>query len=349
MAYTTINKGSDYFNTKLYTGNDTTNAITGVNFQPDLVWIKGRDSAYNHQLVDIIRGVNKPLRSNLSVAEATLSDSFNSFDSDGFTLGGDAETDNFNNSGQNYVAWNWLGGGTGVSNTDGSITSTVSANTTSGFSIVSWTGNGSNSTIGHGLSTAPKMIILKNRSQDSNWIVYNQNLSSYLWRLNLDSTSAETSTSGSEYWTAYPTSSVFSVGTNFRINGSSDNIIAYCFAEKKGFSKFSSYTGNGNADGTFAYLGFKPAFVLIKNISDNDDGWIMVDNKRSVYNPTYNYLTAQASTAEAGTDFPIDFCSNGFKIRSSDISYNQNSYTYIYMAFAEHPLVSSTGVPCTAR
>jgi hypothetical protein len=151
-----INKSSEYFNTKLYTGNDTTNAITGVNFQPDWVWIKGRNSAYYHQLVDVIRGVNKPIRSNLTAAEATLSDSFNSFDSDGFTLGGDGDTDNFNNSGQNYVAWNWLANGSGVSNTDGSITSTVSANTTSGFSIVKWTGTGSNATVGHGLGVAPK-------------------------------------------------------------------------------------------------------------------------------------------------------------------------------------------------
>jgi len=349
MAYTTINKGSDYFNTKLYTGNDTTNAITGVNFQPDLVWIKGRDSAYNHQLVDIIRGVNKPLRSNLSVAEATLSDSFNSFDSDGFTLGGDAETDNFNNSGQNYVAWNWLGGGTGVSNTDGSITSTVSANTTSGFSIVSWTGNGSNSTIGHGLSTAPKMIILKNRSQDSNWIVYNQNLSSYLWRLNLDSTSAETSTSGSEYWTAYPTSSVFSVGTNFRINGSSDNIIAYCFAEKKGFSKFGSHVGNGSTNGTFIYTGFKPAFFLLKPSSGTGQ-WFIWDSIRSPINQVQKYLSPEANFAEGDSSgAAVDFVSNGVKIRNSDGGINQNGITYITMAFAEHPLVSSTGTPVTAR
>jgi hypothetical protein len=339
-----INKPSEYFNTKLYTGNDTTNAITGVNFQPDLVWIKGRDSAYNHQLVDVIRGVNKPIRSNLTAAEATLSDSFNSFDSDGFTLGGDSETDNFNNSGQNYVAWNWLGGGTGVSNTDGDIISTVSANTTSGFSIVTYTGNSTaGATIGHGLGVAPSMVIFKKLNGTSAWSVYHKSLGNGYF-INLQDTGAST-LSPTFLNNTSPSSSVITLGDADNGNTSGATYVAYCFSEKKGFSKFGSYTGNGNADGPFIYTGMKPAMVIYKR-SDGVEGWMIQDNRRPGYNPMGGNLFPNNTNAES-TDARFDFLSNGFKARSGN--QNTNASTHIYMAFAEEPLVGTNNIPATAR
>jgi hypothetical protein len=339
-----INKPSEYFNTKLYTGNDTTNAITGVGHQPDLVWIKGRDSAYNHQLVDVIRGVNKPIRSNLTAAEATLSDSFNSFDSDGFTLGGDGDTDNFNNSGQNYVAWNWLANGSGASNTDGSITSTVSANTTSGFSIVKWTGTGSNATVGHGLGKEVKFFITKRTdSSGDNWYAYHSSLGGTKY-LHPNNTSAA-GTAISPFNNTNPTSTTISAGTD--LSGSSSTHIAYCFSEVKGFSKFGSYTGNGNADGTFVYTGFAPAFVMIK-MTSGSDSWFMYDNKRSPFNVRGKYLVADGSGTDSNAN-AFDFVSNGFKIRTTASSFNGSGSSYIYMAFAENPLVGTNGVPATAR
>jgi hypothetical protein len=333
-----INKSSEYFNTKLYTGNDTTNAITGVNFQPDLVWIKGRDSAYYHQLVDVIRGVNKPIRSNLTAAEATLSDSFNSFDSDGFTLGGDGDTDNFNNSGQNYVAWNWLANGSGASNTDGSITSTVSANTTSGFSIVKWTGTGSNATVGHGLGKEVKFFITKRTdSSGDNWYAYHSSLGGTKY-LHPNNTSAA-GTAISPFNNTNPTSTTISAGTD--LSGSSSTHIAYCFSEVKGFSKFGSYTGNGNADGTFVYTGFAPAFVMIK-MTSGSDSWFMYDNKRSPFNVRGKYLVADGSGTDSNAN-AFDFVSNGFKIRTTASSFNGSGSSYIYMAFAENPLVGTNG------
>jgi hypothetical protein len=344
MAYTTINKSSEYFNTKLYTGNDTTNAITGVGHQPDLVWIKGRDSAYNHQLVDVIRGVNKPIRSNLTAAEATLSDSFNSFDSDGFTLGGDGDTDNFNNSGQNYVAWNWLANGSGASNTDGSITSTVSANTTSGFSIVKWTGTGSNATVGHGLGKEVKFFITKRTdSSGDNWYAYHSSLGGTKY-LHPNNTSAA-GTAISPFNNTNPTSTTISAGTD--LSGSSSTHIAYCFSEVKGFSKFGSYTGNGNADGTFVYTGFAPAFVMIK-MTSGSDSWFMYDNKRSPFNVRGKYLVADGSGTDSNAN-AFDFVSNGFKIRTTASSFNGSGSSYIYMAFAENPLVGTNNIPATAR
>ena len=346
MAYTTINKSSEYFNTVLYTGNGSTNAITGVNFQPDLVWIKGRDSAYYHQLVDVIRGVNKPIRSNLSAAEATLSDSFNSFDSDGFTLGGDGDTDNFNNSGQNYVAWNWLANGSGASNTDGSITSTVSANTTSGFSVVSYTGTGSNASIGHGLGTIPHFLIFKKTNEAGfSWFCYHRSLGAGKFIL-LDTTGAEQS-STSIWQNTTPTSSLITLGGDGGVNGSGGTYICYAFAEKKGYSKFGSYTGNGNADGTFVYTGFAPAFVMIK-MTSGSDSWFMYDNKRSPFNVRGKYLVADGSGTDSNAN-AFDFVSNGFKIRTTASSFNGSGSSYIYMAFAENPLVGTNGVPATAR
>ena len=344
MAYTTIKKPSDYFNTKLYTGNSTTLSVTGVGFQPDWTWIKDRTSAGDdHALYDVVRGATKRIRSNQTDAENTQSTGLTSFDSDGFTVGTNGAS---NGNGDTFVSWNWLASNTTASNTDGSITSTVSANTTSGFSIVSYTGTGSSgATIGHGLGVAPKMIIAKNRSIASNWLVYNYSMSANGdYALFLDSTSAKDNTQ--DYWgDTTPTSSVFTVGSRQEANGSGNNIIAYCFAEVKGFSKFGSYTGTSNFDGPFIYLGFKPAFVLIKR-TDSNNWWHIFDNKRDEFNLTDKVLYPNASNAEA-TIVLGDIVSNGFKLRQADADVNGSGASYIYMAFAEEPLVGDN--PATAR
>ena len=340
MAYTTIKKPSDYFNTKLYTGNGSTNAITGVGFQPDFTWNKGRNDAWNHSLVDAVRGVTKVLRTNTTEAEEVRATNLTSFDTDGFTLGSDALV---NTNGDTLVSWNWLANGTGVANTDGSISSTVSANTTSGFSIVTYSGNGSaGATIGHGLGSVPKMIIVKDRDNASAWWVYHASLGATK-RLRLDGTDAENT--NSTLWNdTEPTSSVFSVGTYDQVNGSGINYIAYCFADVQGFSKFGSYTGNGSTDGTFVYTGFKPAFLMVKNAAATGS-WILTDTTRSTFNITSHMLQANASAAET-TDAYFDILSNGFKVRSTS-SYVGHAVNYIYMAFAEEPLVGDN--PATAR
>jgi hypothetical protein len=341
MAYTTIDKPDDYFNTILYTGTGATNAITGVGFQPDWVWIKDRGSN-SHRLTDSVRGVTKILYSDLDFAEVIDADTIQSFDADGFTLGGDADT---NGSGQNFVSWNWLAANGTVSNTAGSITSTVSANTTSGFSIVSYTGTGANADVGHGLGSAPKMIIFKNRNTVTDWDVYIEPVGAGK-RLYLNSTVGEQVATNYMNNTA-PTSTLFSVGVADNTNKSGSPQIAYCFADVKGFSKFGSYTGNGSTDGPFVYTGFKPAFVIAKNATTGATSWEMADNKRALFNVNNKTLKADTSGAEQTYNF-IDFLSNGFKLRYSSDS-NTSGNTIIYMAFAENPFVTSTGIPTTAR
>jgi hypothetical protein len=347
MSYTNgLDKPTDYFNIVLYTGNATARSITGVGFQPDWLWIKKRSESGNHRLVDSIRGATKELLSDATDAEATTSGQVTSFDSDGFSLGTSNST---NKNTITFVAWNWLAGGSASSNTDGSITSTVSANTTAGFSIVSYTGNATTgATIGHGLSATPKMIIVKNRtdSSSSDWVVYNENLgNTKAVYLNLTDGSG---TVGAWNSTS-PTSSVFTVNNANALNGSGDSLIAYCFAEKKGYSKFGSYTGNGNADGTFVYLGFKPAWIMIKKTSSSTGrGWYIWDNKRIGYNVKNYNLEANATDAEDTTE-RIDLLSNGFKWRSSNLIVNESGINYIFMAFAESPFVNSNGIPNNAR
>ena len=348
MAYTTINKPSLYFNTVLYAGNNgASQSITGAGFKPDWVWIKNRTDARNHVLTDIVRGVTKTLFSQSTSAEVTNpTDGYlSSFDSDGFSVSqGSVNNENVCAT-DNYVSWNWLASNTsGSSNTAGSITSTVAANTTSGFSIVSYTGTGANATVGHGLGVAPKMIITKSRGTTNNWGTYHHSLGN-TDALFLNLTDAKDTSS--TYWNnTSPTSSVFSVGSAAGTNPSA-TMIAYCFAEVKGYSKFGSYTGNGNADGTFVYTGFKPSFVLWKR-TDFANGWFIFDNKRNSFNPEDKYLLPYASDAE-GTLTAVDFLSNGFKLKSSTAAFNASGGTFIYMAFAENPFVSSTLVPTTAR
>jgi len=345
MAYTDIDKPSDYFNTKLYSGNGSTQNITGLNFQPDLVWIKERTSTSDNMLFDAVRGATNRLESNTADIEASSSTQLNAFNSDGWTTGSSAGT---NESGQTYASWNWLAGNGTASNTDGSITSTVSANTTSGFSIVSWTGNGTYpSTVGHGLGVAPKMIIIKPRNLAYSWLVYNENIGNNNL-LYLEGTNASSGTSA--FNNTSPTSSVFTVN-DVQGNQSSGTYIAYCFAEKKGFSKFGSYVGNNNNDGTFVYTGFKPAFVMVKRSDSNlVANWSMFDNKRSSYNIERSQLEANTSDAQqTDASADIDLLSNGFKLRSTADENNDGGGTYIYMAFAENPFVTSTGIPTTAR
>jgi hypothetical protein len=343
MAYTTIKKPSDYFNTKLYTGNASYgHSITGVGFQPDLVWIKRRDGASaDHELYDAVRGTDKRIRSNLTNVEATGVNLLHSFDSDGFTL----DDHGYINSANNFASWNWLANGAGSANTDGSISSTVSANTTSGFSIVSYTGTGANATVGHGLGVAPKMVIIKNRDSATNWLVYHASLGNAN-SLVLNTTGA--SFSSGDWQNTTPSSSSIYLSGGDAINKSSSNQIAYCFAEKQGYSKFGSYTGNGNADGTFVYTGFKPSWILVKSSSAGSTGWNILDNKRDPENVMDTILQPNNSNADANdANKYCDFLSNGFKWRASGGETNGSGTTYIYMAFAEQPLVGDN--PATAR
>ena len=347
MAYTTINKGSDYFNTVTYTGNGGTQSVTGVGFQPDWCWIKSRSNpgVYGHETYDVIRGVRNNLSTNSADAEFTIpTTGFESFDSDGFTV---QLSDNYarglNENNQLIVSWNWLAGGTASSNTDGTITSQVSANTTSGFSVVSYTGTGATATVGHGLGVAPKFIIYKQRNTARNWYVFTDVIDGSYDNLYLNLTDAKTDRS-----ITLPTSSVFSLSSSNEHNESSGTYIAYCFAEKKGFSKFGSYTGNGNADGTFVFTGMRPSFVLAKR-TNSASGWVLFDTAREPFNLADTSIRADDSGAENESNGALDILSNGFKWRTTDTGVNGSGDTYIYMAFAENPFVSSTGTPVTAR
>ena len=476
MAYTTINKSTVHFNTKLYTGTGSSQSITGVEFQPDWIWHKYRGGSGGHNLFDSVRGATKRLRSNTTGTEATGADTLTSFDSDGFSLGADTTGDGVNLSGYNNVSWNWKAGGTapsktykvvvvsdsgnkfrfrnsadtatfgssavtldlqeggtytfdgsdstnsshpfvlgtssgvdgsystgvtykldgvtktysqytsgyssatsrqliitvaasaptlyyncsvhsgmggqintnstfGSSNFDGSIQTLVSENTTAGFSIVKYTGTGSNATIGHGLGAVPKWIITKRYDAASeNWGVYHASLGNTKYMF-LNKTNAENTSSG--YWNnTTPTSSVFSIGTNDVVNTSSGVYIAYCFAEKNGYSKFGSYTGNGNGNGPFIYTGFKPAFLIVKKNATED--WLMFDNKRDTDNVVKEYLLPNTSgAANTGTEW-FDFLSNGFKARVNSGGNNTSDGTYIYMAFGQ-TMVGSNNVTATAR
>jgi len=349
MAYTPVDKSDDYFNTKLYTGNgyptSGTQSITGVGFQPDLIWIKDRDTSGNsHIWTDSVRGNTKNIFSNLTNAESTKTDRVTSFDSDGFSLGADA-SQGVNDNGSSQVSWNWLAANGTASNTDGSITSTVSANTTSGFSIVSFTGTGSAATVGHGLGKEVDWIIIKNRNDSVLWSGYHRSVGATKY-ISINSSGAAATSSG--MWNnTDPTSSVFSVGASNNTNDSGDGMIAYCFASIKGFSKFNKYTGNGSTNGPFVYTGFKPAWLMVKR-TDSTNNWLMMDNKRNSANPMGEELKADESSA-GNTATRWDFLSNGFKLRNGGAAVNGSGASYIYMAFAENPFVTSTGIPACAR
>ena len=463
MPYTTIDDPTIYFNTKLYTGNGSNgHAITGVGFQPDWVWIKGRSVAENHNVYDSVRGAGERLIPNGTNSETTKTDTHKSFDSDGFTLDLGAEV---NDNAQTFVSWNWLAGGTapsqtytvkvvsdsgnkyrfddfgtsavtldlqeggtytfdqsdssnsghplrfsttsdgthgggsefttnvtttgtpgsagaktvitvasgtatlyyyctqhsgmggqantnstfGSSNFSGGVQSIVSANTTSGFSIVKFTSSSSSGamTVGHGLGATPQVVIVKDIGASGNWQVYFEGIGTANQQyLKLNATDALVNYSN--LWGAGMTSSLIGIGVAVAVDASESDI-AYCFAEKKGYSKFGTYTGNGNADGTFIYTGFKPAFFLVKNITNAGYDWELRDNKRDSYNPVGYRLEGNTSDAESSYYAEYDFVSNGIKIRQNGNNYNTSGASYIYMAFAENPFVNSNGVPNNAR
>ncbi len=319
------------FNTVLYRGTGTEQSITGMGFQPDLVWIKLRNSVDSHALFDPIRGVTQRLEANNTSAEANNASILYSFDSDGFTVGTSGQS---NGSGNSYVAWGWKAGDSNVSNTDGSITSTVRANDTYGFSIVSWTGTGANATVGHGLSSAPDFMIFKSRSTTTDWTVYHKDIGA-TGGAYLDLTGAAFVYSPTFNDTA-PTTSVFSVGSSSQTNPSSQTMITYCWAEKTGYSKFGSYSGDNSTDGSNEItVGFKPAFVIIKNTGAGEN-WNIYDNTRFTDGDGYieGNLFASSSSAEV-TTAPIEFTDTGFAPRASGGGVNASGSTYIYAAFAD--------------
>ena len=351
MAYTTIDDSSLYFRVKTYSGSSSDgNAVTWdethANMQPDWLWLKNRTDAQEHWLADVVRGTGKFLESNSDNAESSDGASgLASFDTNGFTLNNSARTNR-----NTMVGWGWKAGGTASSNTDGSITSSVSANTTAGFSIVSFTGTGSNATVGHGLGTAPSMVIIKRRDSANDWRTGSDALTNWTKHINLNTTAAESDLAVAFNSTA-PTSSVFSVGTSPSTNASSGTFIAYCFTSTKGYSKIGSYTGNGNADGTFIYLGFRPAWIMFKR-TDSSVDWTIYDNKRLGYNENNYKLRPNLSNAEYSTSgyFEADILSNGFKIRYTGTEVNGVSgQTYIYCAWAEAPAFNLFGAQSNAR
>ena len=335
MAFTAIDDPEAYFQVKTYTGDGSTPSITldgDTDMQPDLVWIKNRDAADSHCVFDAVRGVTEVLHADTSALEATDADTLTSFDSDGFALGADVKV---NTNAEAYVAWCWK------------------ESATAGFDIVLYTGNGSNRTIAHGLSAKPDMIIAKSRSNVLNWKVGHEGFAGagagWTNYINMDETNAMGTASITWQDTA-PTSSVWSLGDS-NLNTDTYTYVAYLFAPKQGFSKFGRYTANGSTDGPFIYTGFKPAFVMVKNM-DSGSEWEIYDNKRIGYNSANYHLNPSDNTAEATLSDRVDLLSNGFKIRaynSAPLNNTGGGDDYIYMAFAEAPFVNSNGVPCNAR
>ena len=336
-AYTTIDDPSLYFTLKLYTSTYSSGSGTGAtinvtldatdDFAVDLVWIKCRSVGDNHLIADRVRGANKNLHSNTNDTETTNTDEVTAFGDDGFTVGNN-DTVNRDGASSPYVSWCWK------------------ESATSGFDIITWSGNDSNRTIAHSLSTAPKMIFCKRRDSADTWWTYNETVGAG-GQLYLNGNAASGSDGGVLWNTTAPTSSVFSLGTNTGVNGSSGTYVAYAFADVQGFSKVGSFTGNGNTDGTFVFLGFRPAWIMIKR-TDGANSWVIYDNKREGYNVDNDPLQANGGNAE-GTSDDIDFLSNGFKMRTSGAGENGSGSSYIYMAFAHSPFVNSNGVPCNAR
>ena len=348
MAYTTINKSTDYFNTKLYTGTGSSQAITGVGFQPDLLWLKPRSTTGYHRLFDAIRGAGYQLYSNTTSASGLDTNQMSAFNSDGFTLGNETGS---NANGTTFVAWNWKAG-TSISGSTVGLgtlkTYTGSVNTTAGFSVIKYTGNGTaGHQFPHGLGVAPKMVIVKRLNTSAQWNVYHASTGS-TGATYLNDTGGFNTVQG--FWNnAAPNSTSMPLGTDAAGNGNGDTYIAYCFRDVVGYSKFGSYTGNGSTDGTFVYTGFKPAWVLTK-ASSRTGRWRVWDNKRSTFNVADKRLDPSSSDAEnTGSTEAIDMISNGFKIRTSEGQFNGSGETNIYMAFASAPLVGTNNVPCTAR
>ena len=368
MAYTTVDNPELFFQTKLFTGTGSgTQAVTldgSENMQPDFVWTKDREANSSHDLYDSVRGVGKRIRSDYNSGQATNSDMLSAFNTNGFTVG---TQDGVQYSTNDGVAWCWRMG-TSFSNdasatSVGTIDSSGTISTTAGQSIIKFSGTGSQGTVAHGLGAVPNVIFFKRLDANGAWASYHKSLGATKY-MRLDSTSAEI-TASDEFNDTVPTSTVFTVDTDGGVNASgTDNMITYCFSEVKGYSKFGTYIGNGSVsdsssavDGTFVYTGFKPAWIMWKNSSNSGAHWIMVDNKRSPFNKTTAgqsngepHLGANRSNAEENSEAHVDLLSNGFKFRSSsNNNFNYTGQTYIYLAFAESPLVNSNGIPNNAR
>ena len=353
MAYTNIDDPSAFFQVALYTGSSPTLTVTNdgnSDLKPDLVWTKCRSGASHHTNVDSSRGVTpqgKQIYPNLAYQEETVS-GVSGFLTDGFTLGSNGTA---NTTGATYVAWQWKANGgttTAFSESGNNPGGTYQANTTAGFSIVTYTGTGAAGTVTHGLGVAPNMIILRNRDVADPWAVYYGDATDYL----VLNTTAATVDSAAWWNDTAPSSTVFTVNTDHSVNADAEAYVAYCFAEKQGYSKFGGYTGNGSADGPFVYTGFKPAWVMTKR-TDTTSGWFIQDIKRGIRNSSSGTaLEANTTLAESGigpTNYDIDFLSNGFKLRQGNAYLNASGGSYIYMAFAENPFTTSTGIPATAR
>ena len=333
MAYTTIDDPEAYFQVKKYAGDSTNHAITfdgDTDMQPDAVWIKETDDTINHYLYDSVRGVAGRLQVNINnAASATDSTWFQSFDSDGFSIGSE---DNINDTGDNYVAWCWK------------------ESATAGFDILTFEGNATDDTdISHNLSAVPHFMIVRNFDAAKEWVVYHHKNTSApeTDQLVLD-TNAATADSDDKWSDEVPTSSVFTVGDSSQLNASGETSIAYLWSEKQGFSKFGTYTGNGAADGTFVFCGFRPSYVLGKRTSATEN-WFVFDTKRNPFNPSRKYLYPDGNNAESNSGDRVDILSNGFKFTTTSAQINGSGSTYIYVAFAEAPFANSKGVPCNAR
>ena len=342
MAYTTINKHTDFFNTVTYTGNGGTNAITGVGHQPDFTWLKRRDGSGNHNLYDAVRGVTKYLESSASSPEQTQSAGLTAFGTDGFTLGDNA---NMNGNSDTFVSWNWKAGTTsGLSG--GTITpSAYSINATAGFGIYKYTGNGNaGANIAHGLGKVPTMILVKRITAASEWQIYHTSMGNGKW---IEFTNGTPQTNTNRWNDTSPTSTLFYLGTDSDVNSSSHSYIAYVFCDVSGYSKMSSYNGNSSSNGTFVYTGFKPVFLFTKKTSGSYS-WSANDAARDTFNVMSKRLYPNSSNAEAtSSNYYVDFLSNGFKIRTSHASINDDA-EYIYMAFGQS-IVGSNNVCATAR
>ena len=344
----TIKNGKDHFEVILWDGNgvDDRNITTTEGFAPDLVWIKCRNAGENHTLFDSVRGATKRIIPNFSNAEDTQAEDLQAFNSDGFQIG---TNDRVNKVARTYVAWCWKGGGTAVSNTDGTITSSVSANTDAGFSIVSYTGTGEIATVGHGLNSPPEFVITKNREVGANWAVGSDAIDNWGTALYLNETQAKEPTGGSSFWNSLaPTSSVINLGSYGNTNGSGNGMIAYCWHSVEGFSKIGSYTGNGASDGPFIYTGFKPAMVILKRI-DSTSNWHIRDAERNPNNPDTDWMEIDNAAAEqtGNAGYNIDYLANGFKWRGTVL--NVSGGNYVYIAFASNPFGGENAAPVTAR
>jgi len=326
----TITNGATAMDVKLYTGTDSSQTITGLGFSPDLVWGKTRNGSLSHVWMDTVRGTGVYLRSNLTSADAVNTDVITSFNSNGFTLGSSSA---LNSSAYNYAAWCWDAGSSTVTNTSGTISSQVRASASAGFSVVTYTGTGANATIGHGLGVAPRMVIVKRRDTTGDWAVWHTSIPAANYLL-LNSTAA--STAGATYWNSTsPTSTVFSVGTATNTNANTGTYVAYCWAPVAGYSAFGSYTGNGSADGPMVFTNMRPRWIMLKQ-TDTTSNWTIIDTAREGYNVDNDPLYPNLADAEGTTDL-VDILSNGFKLRSTDVSVNASAGTYIYACFAENP------------